>query len=33
LAKVSENPFVGALLETGLRDVPTLAFYLREEKP
>ena len=33
LAKVSENPFVVALLETGLRDVPTLAFYLREEKP
>jgi len=33
LAKVSENPFVRALLETGLRDVPTLAFYLREEKP
>ena len=32
LAKVSGDPHVKALLETGMRDVPTLAFYLREEK-
>ena len=32
LAKVSVDPHVRALLETGMRDVPTLAYYLREER-
>ncbi|MFP6887028.1 MAG: HEAT repeat domain-containing protein [Opitutales bacterium] len=32
LAKVSVDPHVRALLETGMRDVATLAYYLREER-